>query len=646
MQYYRDGYHSGDPAVAPAVQDPDDTVAGASEDVDVLIVGTGPAGLVLAAQLARHPGIRTRVVERREGPLTLGQADGVACRSVEMFQAFGFAHSLLEEAYWVNETTFWRPDAERPGTIMHTSRTRDVEDGLSEMPHLIMNQARIHDHLLTAAHNAPARLEPDYGTAFTGLEHTDHPTHPASVTLEDMETGAESMVRARFVVGCDGARSGVRAAIGRTLAGDRANHAWGVMDILLDTDFPDIRFKSAIQSETGSILLIPREGGYLARLYVDLGTVTDENRPALRSMSADEVVEVARTVLAPYTLEVKETVWFSVYEVAQRIADGFDDVADRDVRAGDDDASLPRVFIAGDACHTHSAKAGQGMNVSMRDAFNLGWKLAAVLEGRSDHALLHTYDAERRPVAQELIDFDKEWSAMMAAAPADPDHPERGGVTAAELSDYFVQHGRYTAGVATSYPARSTHLTGGEEHQHVAAGFPVGFRFHSAPVHRAADAKEMQLGHAATADGRWRVYAFADAGEQRFDAFVDWLGEDPGSPVNRHRLPGEDLDARIDVRAVLQRPHTEIALPALPEVLRPSSGALSLTDLEKVFSSCTHSGTDIYAERGIDPQSGAVVVVRPDQYVASVLPLDATADLAALFDSVFDASALPVPAGR
>ena len=80
------------------------------------------------------------------------------------------------------------------------------------MPHLIMNQARIHDHLLTAAHNAPARLEPDYGTAFTGLEHTDHPTHPASVTLEDMETGAESMVRARFVVGCDGARSGVRAS--------------------------------------------------------------------------------------------------------------------------------------------------------------------------------------------------------------------------------------------------------------------------------------------------------------------------------------------------------------------------------------------------------------------------------------------------
>ena len=164
---------------------------------------------------------------------------------------------------------------------------------------------------------------------------------------------------------------------------------------------------------------------------------------------------------------------------------------------------------------------------------------------------------------------------MMAAAPADPDHPERGGVTAAELSDYFVQHGRYTAGVATSYPARSTHLHGRRgapaRRRGLPGGLPVPFRARAPGRRCQGDA----VGHAATADGRWRVYAFADAGEQRFDAFVDWLGEDPGSPVNRHRLPGEDLDARIDVRAVLQRPHTEIALPALPEVLRPSSGALS-----------------------------------------------------------------------
>ena len=120
---------------------------------------------------------------------------------------------------------------------------------------------------------------------------------------------------------------------------------------------------------------------------------------------------------------MKEIAWFSIYEVGQRLTDKFDDVPAElvGVRA-------PRVFIAGDACHTHSAKAGQGMNVSMQDAFNLGWKLAAVLEDRSPESLLHTYSAERQAIAQELIDFDKEWSAIMASPPEDPANPGAGGV--------------------------------------------------------------------------------------------------------------------------------------------------------------------------------------------------------------------------
>jgi phenol 2-monooxygenase len=188
-------------------------------------------------------------------------------------------------------------------------------------------------------------------------------------------------------------RSPVRESIGRSLQGDVANHAWGVMDVLAVSDFPDFRLKSAIQSATnGSILLIPREGGYLVRLYVDLGEVTDENRATIRGMGSPEIAAVAASVLNPYTIDVKQVAWFSVYEVAQRLTEAFDDATGR--------GAAPRVFIAGDACHTHSAKAGQGMNVSMQDAFNLGWKLAAVLEGRSAPALLETYSAERQPIAQ------------------------------------------------------------------------------------------------------------------------------------------------------------------------------------------------------------------------------------------------------
>ena len=168
------------------------------------------------------------------------------------------------------------------------------------------------------------------------------------------------------------------------------------------------------------------------RLYVDLGELDADDRAAVRGMQSDQVIAIAQRVLHPYTLDVKEIAWFSVYEVGQRLTDKFDDVPDELVGA-----RTPRVFIAGDACHTHSAKAGQGMNVSMQDAFNLGWKLAAVLEGRSPESLLHTYSAERQAIAQELIDFDKEWSAIMASPPEDPANPGAGGVDPAELQRYF-----------------------------------------------------------------------------------------------------------------------------------------------------------------------------------------------------------------
>jgi phenol 2-monooxygenase len=230
--------------------------------------------------------------------------------------------------------------------------------------------------------------------------------------LDPAHEGQIETIKARYVVGCDGARSTVRKSIGRVLEGDSANHAWGVMDVLAVTDFPDIRFKSLIQSANdGSIIVIPREGGYLVRLYVELARLDAGERISSRNITADDLIAKARRILNPYTLDVKEIAWWSVYEIGQRLCDKFDDVPEEETKT-----RLPGVFIAGDACHTHSPKAGQGMNVSMQDAFNLGWKLASVLRRRCAPRLLHTYSAERQAVAKELIDFDREWAAILASA--------------------------------------------------------------------------------------------------------------------------------------------------------------------------------------------------------------------------------------
>ncbi len=627
MQFYLNGYTPGDPDVRAAAPGVEDRSAGLPDTVDVLIVGSGPAGALLAAQLSTFAGITTRLVERRDGPLQVGQADGVACRTVEMFEAFGLAGQLVREAHWVNETAFWRPSPQDRTRIVRTGRVQDTEDGLSEMPHVIVNQARMQQYLLDHARQSPTRLEADYGIEFVTLKVEADGDHPVVVTLRNVASGAHKTIRAKYVVGCDGARSKVREAIGVELRGDFANHAWGVVDMLATTDFPDIRLKAAIQSaDEGNILVIPREGGYLVRLYVDLGDTDPNQREALRDKHTQaSVIATAQRVLRPYTLDVKSVAWFAVYQVGQRVTDRFDDVP-----ASEAATRLPRVFIAGDACHTHSAKAGQGMNVSMQDAFNLGWKLASVLEGRAEPELLRTYSAERQAIAQGLIDFDKEWSKIMASQPKDPQRPQLGGVDPAELQAYFVMSGRYTAGVATQY-APTTVLTAEATHQALAKGFPIGMRFHSAPVVRLADAKPMHLGHAARADGAWRLYLFADASGARLLALADFLAESPHSPIRRFTPSEADIDSVIDVRAVFQQPHRDVQVETLPPLLLPRKGRFGLIDYEKVFCPESKHGADIFELRGIDRAQGAIVVVRPDQYVANVLPLDAFDALAAFF---------------
>src|SRR5690606_27662094 len=144
---------------------------------------------------------------------------------------------------------------------IRTERADDDPHDVSEFPHIIVNQARVLDYFAEFAENGPARITPDYGYEFLNLEHSEHDDYPVTVTVrrtDEQEEGKTQTIRTQYVVGCDGAHSKVRASIGQTLVGDQSLQAWGVIDILAVTDFPDIRIKSAIQShDQGSILLIP-----------------------------------------------------------------------------------------------------------------------------------------------------------------------------------------------------------------------------------------------------------------------------------------------------------------------------------------------------------------------------------------------------
>ena len=211
MQYHVNGFRGGNPDVRNAAPNRRDRSPHAPlpEKVDVLIAGTGPAGLCLAAQLAQFPEIDTMIVESSPCNIEKGKADGINTRTMEMFQAFGFADKVKRESYWVNQTSFWIPDPENPSHIKRFGRVQDVADDSSEMPHILINQARLHSLFLEVMSASPARLAPDYNWSLKDLSiDTRTEDYPVTVTLEDsgVNWGETRTLRANYVVGCDGAR--------------------------------------------------------------------------------------------------------------------------------------------------------------------------------------------------------------------------------------------------------------------------------------------------------------------------------------------------------------------------------------------------------------------------------------------------------
>jgi phenol 2-monooxygenase (NADPH) len=241
--------------------------------VDVLICGSGSAGICAATWLARQ-GISCKILEKNNGPMQMGQADGVQCRTVEVFESFGLSEELLRTAYHVLEVAFWSADA--TGKLVRTRRTADTQPGLSHQPHVILNQAHINGFLLGDMKRNG--LVVDYGHVVKSVQveskelvHTNGTSHlPSGTTKDDIvypvtvtteKDGVEEIFKAKYALvwnlepskpgydrannykGSDGAHSNVRKSLGYKMIGDSTDSIWGVMDIYPRTNFPDIRKK-------------------------------------------------------------------------------------------------------------------------------------------------------------------------------------------------------------------------------------------------------------------------------------------------------------------------------------------------------------------------------------------------------------------
>ncbi len=222
----------------------------------------------------------------------------------------------------------------------------------------------------------------------------------------------------------------------------------------------------------------------MTRFYLELHDITDSSQVKLEMLQSQ-----ARRILQPYKIDFVETVWWSAYAIGQRHADHF--------------AKNHRIFLTGDACHTHSPKAGQGMNVSLQDGYNIGWKLAAVLRGQASANLLETYVSERQKTAVDLIEFDRNLTRLFSS-----EYRRQNNIPQDYLKEQFIKSGRYMAGQTVKYDA-SLLISPSEDATRISSGLSVGMRLPSMQLVRFCDARPMQLIRALPADSRWHLVVFA-----------------------------------------------------------------------------------------------------------------------------------------
>ena len=537
---------------------------------------------------------------------------------------------MIDEAYWVNQTHFWGADPEDtvpdhpPRAASRTCATALGIPARHRQPGPAAGlPAGVHAQLAQpAARSTTARRR---SRPRPRRRRRPGHRHTAPQRRGDGD-GTEVTVRAKYVVGCDGAHSVVRESIGRRMRGPGRGQGLGRDGPAGGHRLPrhPVQVHDPVRQRQATSCSSPARAGICSAC-----TSTWARSPPTPGSRRRRCSDEASGVLAPYTLDVKrDRVVLGVPGRPQ---------GDRQVRRrrrDDVGTRAPRVFIAGDACHTHTAKAGQGMNVSMQDTYNLGGSSWRCCRAAARRACCDTYSRSASGIAEDLIATDTRWSKAIGGRPgrlrATPQAALMGWPRCSGSSSPTLD---FTAGMATHYaPACSPATTPTCTWR---PAYAPGRRFNSAEVIRLSDAKRDHLGHVHRADGRWRLYAFADAVDprnpaSRLSTLMDFLAG-PNSPVAKYTPHG--LGRRLGLRRACDPaaapPGAGMGGDArVPQAADRPAAAWSTT--RRSSARCPTATGHLRPARD-RPWLGALVVVRPDQYVSLVLPLDGYEELDEFF---------------
>ena len=623
---------------------------------DVLIVGAGPAGLMASLYLSEL-GVKHRIIDQLGTRALNGRADGLQVRTVEIWDSFGLAHKIDTHGNRIREWALWTP-AGASNAIVRTRRETIFGEDVSRLRPGTFHQGFIEASLIEGARQrgGPAvergmkpasisfeppelhQIDPSTYAVHVAVQHlhlTDlemwsvnaHTKLDASLkegrgTIDAFGTDPEDVrqmvsdasrqgtletIHAKYVIAADGGRSWIRRQLGFHLEGANLNSVWGVIDIIPITNFPDIRKLCTILSKHGTALVIPRESG-LVRLYIQLPDEDpnnlENNRESDKLIAATQIINMTKQIFEPYEIDYTVCDWWTIYKVGHRVADHF--------------SYKNRVFLVGDAVHTHTPMGGQGMNVSQQDSYNLAWKIAGVLHGQLNPSVLSTFESERRPIAKELISIDRDLAQILTT---------RVRVEEKEVRRVYDRLRIFGSGTQVQYGPSAIVA---DVTQRIAGSVTCGARLPNAYIYNLASANRTAAQTLLRSTGAWYLIVLAGkVSSQPQLALVNQLGA--RLAVLSRKLPHASVRSNgmpyMRVLLFAADKASDFEGEDLHPAFRPFDPARGY-DYNTIFSDQPGEGNDLRkvedsleaegAHRlyGVNTEKGGMLLVRPDQVVA------------------------------
>lgn len=366
-----------------------------------------------------------------------------------------------------------------------------------------------------------------------------------------------------------------------------------------------------IENTAGSMLIIPRERN-LMRLYFPM---PKGQRYDKATFTPDDIRKIVRSIISPWTFDFKICEWFSIYSVGQRVAETL--------------SRENRVFLVGDAAHSHSPKIGMGMNMSLQDGFNIGWKLALVAKGAASPSIMDTYNGERLPLAKILVEYDRQVTRVFSKEESlDEEQKKSIKIIHSQFLDFFE-------GRKAFYPASNLVWKGSNEEEN--GSLVPGEKFPVQKILNHARLDTRWTTNILESDGQFRIVVFA--GDMRSPTQKDrvhQLGRALLDILNRYVSPTSNFDSPITTLTIHNTPWNEVEYHDFPEALKPFDENMGWA-YDRIWSAgpCTYDPQcegKVYEKWGVDVDKGAMAIVRPDQYIGWVGELEDAESVTKYFD--------------